>query len=138
MPISKCTICGKNYMGNECPYCKNGNSVSIQPIPAERRDVQSGLQKTQSESFKKEANNDGFICEACGAKLEEGQKFCPNCGSKVEEKKNTPRLCSVCGNEIRTGQKFCPNCGNKVASFDALPPATYKNKGEKSYKTLKQ
>lgn len=27
-----------------------------------------------------------MICKVCGSKVEEGEKFCPNCGSELEEK----------------------------------------------------
>jgi len=35
------------------------------------------------------------FCKNCGAKLEEGVKFCANCGSKVEEEQKTPVVVTV-------------------------------------------
>lgn len=50
------------------------------------------------------------ICE-CGNVISEGEKFCPQCGKKV----NIPveRKCE-CGNIIAEGTKFCPQCGKSV------------------------
>lgn len=50
------------------------------------------------------------VCANCGATLEEGQEFCPKCGTP-KKKKN---VCAKCGAELQDGQEFCPKCGQKV------------------------
>ena len=50
------------------------------------------------------------VCANCGATLEEGQEFCPKCGTP-KKKKN---VCAKCGAELQEGQEFCPKCGQKV------------------------
>ena len=50
------------------------------------------------------------VCAKCGATLEEGQEFCPKCGTP-KKKKN---VCAKCGAELQDGQEFCPKCGQKV------------------------
>lgn len=54
----------------------------------------------------------GEICGNCGAPLDDGQAFCPKCGTpKNASKKN---VCSKCGAELKDGQKFCSECGQEV------------------------
>lgn len=50
------------------------------------------------------------VCSKCGATLEEGQEFCPKCGTP-KKKKN---ICAKCGAELQEGQEFCSKCGQKV------------------------
>ena len=46
-------------------------------------------------------------CSVCGTELEEGQKFCFECGAAVPQTKK----CIKCGAEIALKMKFCPECG---------------------------
>ena len=54
-------------------------------------------------------NFSALHCNNCGAALASGTKFCPKCGTKVEEAQKM--FCSQCGNEIMPGAKFCTKCG---------------------------
>ena len=60
-------------------------------------------------------------CVKCGAVLEEGQKFCTVCGTKVGEEPAAPvqhmqsLTCRSCGAALKEGQKFCTKCGTPVA-----------------------
>ena len=60
-------------------------------------------------------------CVKCGAVLEEGQKFCTVCGTKVGEEPAAPvqhmqsLTCRSCGAALEEGQKFCAKCGTPVA-----------------------
>ena len=60
-------------------------------------------------------------CVKCGAVLEEGQKFCTVCGTKVGEESAAPvqhmqsLTCRSCGAALEEGQKFCTKCGTPVA-----------------------
>lgn len=46
-------------------------------------------------------------CANCGAEIEDGAKFCGECGAAVPQVKK----CVVCGAEISLKMKFCPECG---------------------------
>ena len=54
-------------------------------------------------------NFSALHCNNCGAELASGTKFCPKCGTKVEEVQKM--FCPQCGNEIMPGAKFCTKCG---------------------------
>lgn len=49
-------------------------------------------------------------CNHCEKEIQEGSKFCPYCGQKVEQVIKCPN----CGNSIRPGDTFCMSCGYKV------------------------
>ncbi len=52
--------------------------------------------------------NKTIKCPECGHELQEGSKFCMNCGAKIEEIK-----CKNCGAKLDAGAKFCPECGTR-------------------------
>ena len=49
-------------------------------------------------------------CPGCGAEVEAGKKFCPECGTNLHAK----LTCSSCGTEAAPGTKFCAECGTKL------------------------
>ena len=51
-----------------------------------------------------------MICTKCGARLMEGDQFCPKCGARTIKEKR----CPDCGAVLRDGVKFCPECGRAV------------------------
>lgn len=61
-----------------------------------------------SEARDDTANKTDEVCSRCGAILEEGQEFCPKCGTPKK------KVCVKCGAELQEGQEFCPKCGQKV------------------------
>lgn len=50
-----------------------------------------------------------IVCSKCGTELEEGQKFCFECGTPAPQLKK----CIKCGAELDPKMKFCPECGAK-------------------------
>ncbi len=48
-------------------------------------------------------------CPNCNAPLAANVKFCPECGTKLQEKK----FCGECGAALTPSAKFCPECGSK-------------------------
>ena len=55
-------------------------------------------------------------CTNCGQPLAEGAKFCPNCGTRVEQQQQQPlnAFCTTCGAKLEPASQFCPACGVKV------------------------
>lgn len=49
-------------------------------------------------------------CPKCNAPLQKNSKFCPECGTKILDKKH----CTECGAELAAGVKFCAECGHKA------------------------
>lgn len=49
-------------------------------------------------------------CKNCGADLLATDKFCNQCGWKVEKKTRCPE----CGEALREGTRFCPKCGRMI------------------------
>lgn len=67
------------------------------------------------EDIEKDGEQDGVpeptgSCSSCGHELQEGMKFCPECGTAVQ----TAISCTGCGHPLKPGMKFCPDCGTKV------------------------
>ncbi len=52
------------------------------------------------------------ICPQCGAKVEEGTKFCGLCGAKICSA--VPGKCPSCGAQNDPKMKFCGQCGTKL------------------------
>lgn len=69
-----------------------------------------GMNPLGSATEEATATKTAEVCAKCGATLEEGQEFCPKCGTP-KKKKN---VCAKCGAELQEGQEFCPKCGQKV------------------------
>ena len=51
-------------------------------------------------------------CNHCGAIIESGETFCPNCGSKIPKQS----FCRSCGAPMSDGELFCSKCGAKAIS----------------------
>ena len=51
----------------------------------------------------------GNCCIKCNTPLPMGAKFCPGCGSPVQQN----AFCTECGKQIPSGAKFCPHCGKQ-------------------------
>lgn len=65
-------------------------------------------------------------CANCGTELDEGAKFCPECGTPVSQSLK----CHACGAELESGAKFCPECGAKQENVteSASKPNSMPNK----------
>ena len=65
-------------------------------------------EKIEEKSVETEGKPIENRCFNCQALLEEGQAFCPECGTSQK------KVCSKCGTELQEGQAFCPECGNQI------------------------
>lgn len=62
-------------------------------------------------------------CKNCGKQLEDGQNFCPNCGTRVEEPmQEAERLCKTCGAKLFS----CPQCGTPINNQASVKKAKRK------------
>ena len=52
-------------------------------------------------------------CPNCGEDIEKDDRFCLNCGIKVEIK-NHKSFCPNCGEKLNYSSKFCPSCGFSI------------------------
>lgn len=60
-------------------------------------------------------------CQKCGSEVEDGAKFCRNCGSEIvpeEINVSGTKFCANCGFEMDKNTRFCPECGT---STDGVP-----------------
>lgn len=76
-------------------------------------------------------------CINCGRKMEDGTKFCPECGTPVYKKENegkTKRETFYEGNLYK-----CPNCGEVLNSFTPICPSCgYEIRGSKGTSVVKE
>lgn len=54
-------------------------------------------------------------CPYCGSKVDENANFCGSCGQKLESY-DGKIICKNCGKEIERGSSFCPYCGTAVVN----------------------
>jgi len=57
-----------------------------------------------------------MTCPSCNQPVKSGQKFCENCGTKIEP----APVCAECGTPLPPQAKFCESCGKPAGQ---LPPA---------------
>ena len=69
---------------------------------------QRGEPANNEDRFAPMPNQPKKIIAPCGHEVEEGVKFCPECGRPVA------LTCRRCGKEVPANAKFCPECGEAV------------------------
>jgi membrane protease subunit (stomatin/prohibitin family) len=55
-----------------------------------------------------------IACPKCGSQVQQGAKFCPNCGATMAPPAPATTPCPNCGKPVTVGAKFCPECGQKL------------------------
>jgi len=58
-----------------------------------------------------------MYCHKCNNKLHADERFCPVCGTPVQQAAPQQSFCRECGQKLEAGDVFCANCG--VAIDDA-------------------
>lgn len=71
------------------------------------KDTQNNSE-SKEETVQKE-NEEKIKCPNCETEVSKGNKFCSNCGTKLEEE----YICKKCGQKLDAGSKFCGNCGTR-------------------------
>ena len=101
---------------------KRGHNLTL-PISVQVGTVQTiskpislvSVPKSESEKPVMKVN-----CAFCGEQIDMDAKFCPHCGSNLEDKikdakdEKDVKNCQNCGNELPIEAKFCANCGQKT------------------------
>ena len=68
-----------------------------------------------------------ITCPKCGKELQDGTKFCDNCGTQIFE----TIFCPNCGAQTSTEFKFCQKCGASIEDEAPAPDQEEKEKGQK-------
>jgi response regulator RpfG family c-di-GMP phosphodiesterase len=77
-----------------------------------------------------------MICNTCGIKNKEENKFCINCGEELTETENiSQNICSNCGTENDDLNKFCISCGHQLIQKPYRQKRNY-NQKKKNKKQL--
>src|SRR5512145_1957849 len=71
-------------------------------------------------------------CPTCGAENDAANRFCDQCGSRIEASSSSPQAqepspaaltCPTCGAAILPGEAFCDECGSALSSVAPTPSA---------------
>ena len=119
--MKKCQNCGFEVK-DEAKFCPECGSEIIEEVEVteeadvpdvpEEADVADEVEVTDLVEVTEEGPKN--VCPECGQEIEEGMKFCRNCGSKVNQEQGEAKktkFCSNCGFEMDINTKFCPECG---------------------------
>ena len=60
-------------------------------------------------------------CRKCGALLNEGAKFCSQCGTEVKAPEPEVKYCEKCGAVLKDVAVFCSQCGSPAARGTVAP-----------------
>ena len=81
-------------------------------LPADKKaEVEANREKLTAEEQGADGK-DKLHCSACGAEVNENDKFCRQCGAEVEIEE--AKYCPSCGKEVDIDDNFCMNCGEKL------------------------
>lgn len=72
--------------------------------------ISNAMQQSQPQGEQVKGGGKMVPCHSCKEKIPVDSKFCPECGTKM----NQGKFCGECGNSLPPQAKFCSNCGTKV------------------------
>lgn len=115
-------IYAQSRQGLQLDEQAGGICAAIQSAEGEIAAMQAQIEAIQAENEAERsqpAPAQEQVCASCGAKLAEGQKFCPSCGTPAPAPAPEPApvrgaFCPACGVELAPGVKFCGVCGAKI------------------------
>ncbi len=66
-------------------------------------------------------------CTKCGNAISDlNTRFCPICGSSVDEDTQDQRTCPRCGEILRSDERYCNRCGLSLVGGERQPVRQYK------------
>jgi len=114
-------LLGETAMGGETarkrrrePQDVNVN-ITLDGDSAVNETGDDAARKTPSEAPEDVSDAGRSTCPQCGENVEDGNVYCPNCGTKKSR-----RVFCDCGDEIRSDWAFCPSCGRRTPAADVL------------------
>jgi uncharacterized OB-fold protein len=121
--LKQCTRCGKwvcpevcwNEKRNLCEECAPDlaeAAAAIQAQVAVEQAWDKARKTDQVEALDMKAQQVSG-CPHCGAHIDTGAKFCPECGKAIVTKASGS--CAKCGTKFTSSSKFCPECGTPRA-----------------------
>lgn len=83
-----------------------------------------------------------IVCSACGKQLVPTDKFCPQCGTRVEreagaEATSATVTCIACGQRNSRDNVYCESCGAKLSGAVSSKPGTTAQSEKKSTRPAK-
>ena len=123
--FKQCTRCGHwvcpdvcwNHTAGLCEDCApdEHEELAAQQRQAAREQIHT---KTREQDYTQNLDFLGQAkvgqCTNCQARLNPGQKFCPECGTPSAAAQPKDKFCGDCGASVKPEQKFCAECGSKV------------------------
>ncbi len=118
--FKQCSRCGKWVCPEVCWNAKRGLCEECAPdLQQETAAAQAAAQVDQMKQKVAAADLLKGVdvtseartrCPQCDAELKSNAKFCPECGTKLQQETK----CPSCGASFAAGAKFCPECGGKL------------------------
>ncbi len=112
-------------------YCKEDSPRSAQIAEAQAQQTAAAIKgfanafgfgdvlRQATEAARAQAEASQPTCPSCGNTASGGTKFCPNCGSQMQQAQPVAAVsttCPNCNSTVEAGQKFCSNCGTPAQS----------------------
>lgn len=115
-PGSKfCTECGKAVEETTLEAVEETPEETVKTI---QEPVKDGI--LEEEIQETESSQTIVNCPQCNAELTPLDKFCTECGAKIEAITNCPK----CSAPIQSGTKFCTECGTNINEYETDTPVT--------------
>lgn len=132
-----CPNCFYNFSSREINLPSSTDTIKINNQVEEKTTILKMPIKEKEEIAPLNEKPSRFLyCECCGAKINDGQVYCGECGARVSKV-----FCKSCQNLIDATLMFCPFCGNKqekvLSKIPTQPVASYPaNEYQKAQPTI--